>query len=78
MVVLQEVLAKAAVKLIVERFRLAQCSSSLRTERGTLPIGAPEGLGEIQIFEKSVFNSCILSSKQGCPTLYHFAVEGRG
>ena len=73
-----EVFAKAAVKLIVERFCLARCSSSLRTGRGTWPIVAPEGLGEIQILEKSVFNSCILSSKQGCPTLYHFAVEGGG
>ena len=40
---------KVVVKLMVERFCLAWCSSSLRTCRGTLPIGAPEGLGEIQI-----------------------------
>ena len=45
---------------------------------GTLPIGAPDGLGEIQILAKSVFSSCILSSKQGWPTLYHLAVEGGG
>ena len=29
---------------------------------GTLPIGAPGGLGEKQILAKSVFSSCILSS----------------
>ena len=45
---------------------------------GTLPIGAPDGLGEIQILAKSVFSSCILSSKQGWPTMYHLAVEGGG
>ena len=31
--------------------------SSLRTCRGTFPIGAPEGLGEIQILAKSVLSS---------------------
>ena len=73
-----EVLAKAAVKLSVEIFCLAWCSNSLRIGRGTSNIGAPGGLGVIQIFAKSVFNSCIFSSLQGCPTLYHFAVEGGG
>ena len=34
----------------------------LENGRGTLPIGAPEGLGEIQILAKSVLSSCILSS----------------
>ena len=41
---------------------LAWCSNSLRIGRGTLPIGAPKGLGEIHILAKSVFSSCILSS----------------
>ena len=58
----EEVLAKVVVKLSVEIFCLARCSNSLRIGRGTLPIGAPEGLGEIQILVKSVFSSCILSS----------------
>ena len=52
-----EVLAKAAVKWRVDIFCLAWYSNSLRTGRGTLPIGAPEGFGEIQIFAKSVFSS---------------------
>ena len=43
-----------------------------------MPIGAPEGFGEIEILAKSVFNSWILSSKQGRPTLYHFEVDGGG
>ena len=48
-------------KLRVQRFCLACCSlTSL-----TLPIGAPEGLGDIQIFAKSVSNFCNLSSKHG-------------
>ena len=78
MLVLQveAIFAKVAAKLMVERFCLAWCSSSLRTCRGTFPIGAPEGLGEIQILAK--LSSCSLSSKQGCPTLYHFAVEAGG
>ena len=71
-------LGKAAVKLSMEMFYLAWCSNSLRIGRGTLPIGAPGGLGVIQILVKSVFNSCIFSSYQGCPTLYHFALEGGG
>ena len=33
------------------------CSSSFRTYRGTLPIGAPEGLGEIQILAKFELSS---------------------
>ena len=49
--------AKLAAKLMVERFCLAWCSSSLRPCRGTLPIGAPESLGEIQIFAKSELSS---------------------
>ena len=55
-------LGKAAVKLSVEMFCLACCSNSLRIGRGTLPIGAPGGLGVIQILAKSVFNSSIFSS----------------
>ena len=57
MLQVEEVLAKAAVKLIVERFCLACCSSSLRTGRGTLPIGAAEGLGEVQNLKK---NLCLI------------------
>ena len=53
----QAVFEKVAVKLMVQRFCLARCSSSLRTCRGTLPLGAPEGLGEIQILTKSVLSS---------------------
>ena len=74
----EEVLAKAAVKLRVEIFCLAWCSSSLRTGKGTLATGAPGGLGVIQILAKSVFNSWILSWKVGCPTLYHLEVDGGG
>ena len=73
-----EVLAKTAVKLRVDMFCLAWCSNSLRIGRGTLPVGAPGDLGVIQIFAKSVFNSCIFSPSQGCPTLYHFVVERGG
>ena len=55
---IEAVIAKVAAKLIVQRFCLSWCSSSSSTCRGTLPIGAPEGLGDIQIFAKSEFNSC--------------------
>ena len=80
MVELQEedVLAKVVVKFNVVKLYLACCSKSLRTESGTLPKGAPEGLGEIQILAKSAFNSWSFSEKQGCPTLYHLEVEGGG
>ena len=54
---MEAVFAKVAVKLMVERFCLAWCSSSFRTCSGTLPIGAPEGLGEIQILAKSELSS---------------------
>ena len=47
-----EVLAKPAVKLRVDMFCLAWCFNSLRIGRGTLPIGAPEGLGVTQILEQ--------------------------
>ena len=50
-----EVLAKAAVKLSMEIFCLAWCSNSLRIGRGTLPIGAPGGLGVIQILQLLYF-----------------------
>ena len=50
----EEVLANAAVKLRVEIFCLAWCSSSLRTGRGTLATGAPGGLGVIEILAKSI------------------------
>ena len=80
MVELQEedVLAKVVVKFKVVRLYLACCSKSLRTESGTLPKGAPEGLGDIQILAKSAFKSWSFSEKQGCPTLYHLEVEGGG
>ena len=80
MVELQEedVLAKVVVKFNVVRLYLACCSKSLRTESGTLPKGAPEGLGDIQILAKSAFKSWSFSEKQGCPTLYHLEVEGGG
>ena len=39
------VLVKAVEKLRVQKL----CSNFLTTGKGTLPIGAPEGLGEIQI-----------------------------
>ena len=48
---------KVAVKLMVDKFCLAWCSSSLISYRGTLPTGAPEGFGEIQILAKSVLSS---------------------
>ena len=47
------------------------------TGTGSLPIN-PEVLREIQTFAKSVFNSCNLSSKQGCSNLYHLEVEAGG
>ena len=46
--------------------------------KGDLAHWAPEGLGEIQIFQTSVFNSYNLSLKQGCPNLYHLEVEAGG
>ena len=57
-------------------FALPDAKTFLTTGRGNLPIGAPM-VGEIQIFAKSAFNSCILSSKQGCPNLYHLEVGVR-
>ena len=74
----EAVLAKVAAKLTVQRLCLAWCSNSLTMCSGTLPTGVSEGLGKIQILAKSEFSSRILSSKQGCPTLYHFEVEDWG
>ena len=71
-------MAKVVVKFNVVRLYLACCSKSLRTESGSLPKGAPEGLGDIQILAKSAFKSWSFSEKQGCPTLYHLEVEGGG
>ena len=56
----EAVLAKVAVKLIGERFCLACDLSSLRTCRGTLATGAPEGLGEIQIFAKNQLSHLVV------------------
>ena len=79
MVELQEedVLTKVVVKFNVVKLYLACCSKSLRTESGTLPKGAPEGLGDIQILAKSAFNSWSFSEKQGCPNLVPLR-SGRG
>ena len=46
-------------------FCLVWCSNSLTTVRRTLPEGAPESQGEMQIFANSAFNSYIFSSQQG-------------
>ena len=70
---------RAAEKLRVQIFYLAQCSNSLTIGGGTLPKGAPEGLGEMQIFAKFVCSSFIFFQSRGLPfcTTYQWQVSPR-
>ena len=65
-----EVLAKAAVKLRVEIFCLAWCSNSLRIGRGTLPIGAPGGLGVFSPHNRAVPPCTTLQWKEEVRCIY--------
>ena len=73
-----EVLAKAVVKLRVDMFCLAWCSNSLRTGKGTLPIGAPVGLWRNTDFGKIRIQLLNFILIRRLSHLYHLAVEGGG
>ena len=48
------------VKARVQIFCLAPCSNSLTIGRGTLPIGAKEGCGEMQIFLQNLYSILVI------------------
>ena len=68
------VMVKTAKKLKVQRICLARCSNCLTigTLPGTLPIGAPEELGEIQILQ-NLYSFLVI-----CSNLHHLEVEAGG